>query len=67
MKPERCAYCNLDVDGADYGDHLKSCGSRTRECLLCGKSIILFNYEEHMNTCVGAEEQPYESQFPTHS
>ncbi|KAL4460408.1 hypothetical protein ABPG74_000159 [Tetrahymena malaccensis] len=67
MKPQRCTYCNLDVNGAEFAEHIQNCGSRTRECFICNKSIILFNFEEHVNNCVGIQEQPYESQFPSHT
>lgn len=65
QKPERCAYCTLDVPSTEYAEHISQCGARTKECFICSKNIVLFNFDNHIETCVG--EPSYEEQFPAHS
>ena len=54
--PERmihCEYCDLGVKASDYEDHENICGSRTDECALCRKRVMLRYMAEHQkNNCV---------------
>ena len=43
-----CSYCKTKVSLSDFSEHEHTCGSRTDQCYICHKYIMLKNMEEHL-------------------
>jgi len=43
-----CAYCKTEVALADFSEHEHACGSRTDECYVCHRYIMLKDMTDHL-------------------
>ena len=52
MKPVQCKYCELMIsqNGDSFDQHLAYCGSKTRECEVCGTSLQQRELKAHMDS-----------------
>ena len=50
MRPSQCLYCELIVSRAndEYSRHIGACGSKTKECEICGMLVIAKELEGHI-------------------
>ncbi|KAM3146371.1 hypothetical protein pb186bvf_001340 [Paramecium bursaria] len=64
-RPVPCKFCKLDQPNDLIFQHENVCGSRTGNCQICNKPIILRDLEKHEDTCVGVVEQkkPIQTQY----
>ncbi|KAL4462067.1 hypothetical protein ABPG74_000912 [Tetrahymena malaccensis] len=57
LRPRECRYCNVLFPIQEFEQHEYICGCRTKVCGLCKKNILMRDYENHMDTCVGIVEE----------
>ena len=40
-KPKFCQFCNCEIVGDEFTNHVYQCGSRTKKCSYCNKNILV--------------------------
>lgn len=46
------------MKSGDLDEHVAVCGTRTKQCLVCGKNIMLLDYDSHSGNCGKSSSRP---------